>query len=69
VAVSGVTTIAKAVARPHKASLRRLADIPLTVAGTAGIDFAAFHVAHGWGWLATGVSLLLIEHLIADGER
>jgi hypothetical protein len=54
--------------KPHKASLKRLADMPLTVVGTGAVDFAAFHVAHGWGWLVTGVSLMVLEHLIADSE-
>lgn len=57
--------VAKVLA-PHKAALRNLADIPLTCAGVAGIDFAAFHISHGWGWLATGLSLLVVEHMIAD---
>ena len=50
----------------HKASVKRLSEIPLTVTGIAFIDFAAFHVAHGLGWLVTGISLLILEHLIAD---
>ncbi len=52
----------------HKASIKRLTEIPLTVAGAGCTDFAAFHVGHGWGWLVTGLSLVLIEHLIADTE-
>lgn len=59
---------AAAVVAPHKASLRRLADIPLSVAGTAGIDFAAWHLGHGWGWLVTGASLFVLEHMIADPD-
>ena len=59
---------ASAVVAPHKASLRRLADIPLSVAGTAGIDFAAFHISHGWGFLVTGASLFVLEHMIADPD-
>ena len=51
---------------PHKASLRRLAEMPLTVLGTAGVDFAAFQFNHDLGWLVIGVSLFIIEHLIAD---
>lgn len=51
---------------PHKASIARLADIPLTVAGIGCIDFAAFHYVHMLGWLVTGLSLVLLEHLIAD---
>jgi hypothetical protein len=53
----------------HKASLKRLTEIPLTVTGAGFIDFAAFHVAHGLGWLVTGLSLVLIEHLIADADE
>lgn len=59
---------AAAAIAPHKASLRRLADMPLSVLGTAGIDFAAFHVTHALGWLVTGISLFLVEHMIADEE-
>lgn len=51
---------------PHKAALGNLASIPLTVLGAASIDYAAFHLAHGWGWLVTGISLVLLEHAIAD---
>lgn len=53
---------------PHKASLAKLADMPLTVLGAASIDFAAFHISHGWGWLAVGASLFFLEYLIADDE-
>jgi hypothetical protein len=67
-ALGVVQSVAIGAVSAHKASLRRLADIPLTVAGTGCIDFAAWHVAHGWGWLVTGISLVLIEHLIADDE-
>lgn len=58
--------LAAAAARPHRAALANLRAIPLTVAGAASMDFAAFHIGHGWGWLATGISLVLLEHLIAD---
>lgn len=53
---------------PHKASLARLADMPLTAIGAVCIDFAGFHLGHGWGWLITGLSLLIVEHMIADDE-
>lgn len=46
--------------------MARLTEIPLTVAGTGCVDFSAFHWAHSWGWLVTGLSLSLLEHLIAD---
>lgn len=53
---------------PHKNSLRNLSQIPLTATGVGFMDFAAFHLAHGWGWLVTGISLVIVEHIIADGE-
>ena len=52
--------------RPAKPVLANAAKVPLHIAGLASIDFAAFHVAHGWGWLVTGVSLIWLEHVIAD---
>ena len=52
--------------KPHKAALANLLHMPLTVAGVSVIDFAAFHISHGWGFLVTGVSLIVLEHLIAD---
>jgi hypothetical protein len=60
--------IASAALNPHKASLLRLADMPLAVIGTGCIDFSAFHVTHALGWLVTGGSLWLVEHLIADDD-
>jgi hypothetical protein len=60
--------VATSAVKPHRASLKRVTEMPLTIVGAGSIDFAAFHLAHGWGWLVTGVSLMVIEHLIADPE-
>jgi len=57
-----------ALIQPHKAALGRLVEIPLTVAGVGCVDTAAWTVTAGVGWLVTGVSLFLLEHLIADPE-
>lgn len=51
---------------PHRAALANLKDMPLTVLGTGSVDFAAFHYVHMIGWLVTGVSLFVVEHVIAD---
>lgn len=59
-------SVAVVVLNPPKAAVSKLADIPLTVAGLACVDFAAFHLAHGWGWLVTGLSLLLLEFMASD---
>ncbi len=64
----GLATIARQAATPHKAALVNLTHMPLTLAGTGCVDFAAFHLAHGWGWLVTGLSLVFLEHLIADEQ-
>jgi hypothetical protein len=53
---------------PAKPAWKNLASVPLFVAGLGCADFAAFHLAHGWGWLATGVSLIVLENAIADEQ-
>lgn len=60
------TLLGKRAIAPHRASIANLVNIPLTTAGIGFIDFAAFHLAHGWGWLVTGLSLMVLEHIIAD---
>lgn len=40
--------------------------MPLTVLGISAVDFASFHYVHMIGWLVTGLSLIAVEHLIAD---
>lgn len=64
-----VATNAAAMIKPHKVALKNLANMPLSVLGLSGVDFAAFHVAHGWGWLVTGISLLVLERMIADDDQ
>jgi hypothetical protein len=54
------------VLKPARPAFRNLASVPLHVTGLGCTDFAAFHAAHGWGWLVTGVSLMWLEHVIAD---
>jgi hypothetical protein len=66
-ALAGSLVVAYVFAQ-HKASLKRLTEIPLTVIGVGCVDFAAFHLGNGWGWLVTGLSLVVLEHLIADTE-
>lgn len=56
------------VLNPPKAVLSKLVEIPLTVLGVASIDFAAFHMSSGFGWLVTGISLIMLEYMIADDE-
>lgn len=63
-----IKAAASAVVRPHKASLVRLTEMPLAVLGTGCVDFAAFHW-HVLGWLVTGVSLWVVESLIADDDE
>lgn len=53
---------------PHKASLKRLAEMPLTVVASGLFDWAGFHINGGIGLLITGVSLVILEHLISDDD-
>lgn len=57
---------AASIAHPHRGALANLRQMPLFLGGLASMDFAAFHLAHGWGWLATGISLIIAEHAAAD---
>ncbi len=63
-----VGAVVSAVVTPHRASLTRLRDMPLSLAGTGLVDWAAFHLNTGVGLLATGLSLWLVEHLISDDD-
>ncbi len=65
-AISTVYMLAKLLVSPHKAAFANLRSIPLTVAGVACIDYASFHLGSGWGWLVTGISLMIVEAMIAD---
>jgi len=51
---------------PHKASVRRLKDMPFTLFGYGAITFAAFHWTHGFGWLVAGLLLVALEAHISD---
>jgi hypothetical protein len=67
-ALLAVKSAAVAVAAPHRAALANLRAIPLFLAGTACIDFAAFHYIHMIGWAVTGLSLLVVERAIEDDK-
>jgi hypothetical protein len=51
---------------PVKPVLRNLASIPFTVAGWACIDVGVFQAGTVAGFIVTGVTLMVLEHQIAD---
>lgn len=61
-----VAKIAIRVVSPHREALSNLVHMPLFLVGGASIDFAAFHVSHGCGWLVTGISLIVAELAAAN---
>jgi hypothetical protein len=63
-----VAVLAGCLVRPHRAALANLASMPLTVAGAACINIGVFTASVIAGWIVTGVSLVLLEHLIADEQ-
>ena len=65
---SSISRVARKMYAPHKGAIENLMSVPLTVLGTASIDFAAFHISHGWGWLILGVSLIILEAIIANEQ-
>jgi hypothetical protein len=52
--------------RPHRAALSNLVAIPLTTFGIGCIDTGVFYASFIAGWIVTGLSLIFLEHLIAD---
>lgn len=68
-AVTAVIGCVLAAVAPHRASLRRLADIPLTVAGAALFDASFFQLGSLFaGLIVTGISLVVLEQMIADPD-
>lgn len=59
--------VMRTAARPHRAAVARLWDIPLTVIGAACVDTGVFRASTVAGWIVTGASLVAVEFLIADG--
>ena len=53
---------------PQKPRLEAAKKMPLTIAGYFAVAFAAFHIAHGWGWLVTGILLVVLESRLAAVE-
>ena len=64
-AKSAVGVFAHAIT-PAKPVAANLAKIPLTVAGLGCIDASFFLWSLIGGLVATGVTLMLVEHMIAD---
>jgi len=56
--------------KPARPALANLAAMPLTAAGLACADWAAFCLpdARFWGRLTVAVSLVALEYLIADED-
>lgn len=53
---------------PHKASVAKLAEIPLTVAGVGCIAAGVFLASAIAGFIVLGGALILLEYLIADED-
>ena len=63
---SRVSALGARLLAPHKAALRNLAGIPLTVAAAGCVDAAGFVHSVFAGLIVTAASLVYIEHVIAD---
>lgn len=61
-----LTMVTAVLLTPNRAALRRLGEMPLTVAAVGLVDTAAWQAPHWVGWLITGLSLVFVEHLISD---
>lgn len=66
VVLTAVVAGAKRLASPRSASLANLRKMPFTVAGLGCIDMGVFTASTVAGWIVTGLSLMLLEYMIAD---
>lgn len=64
--IGAVKAVGAAMVKPHKAALSNLARIPLTLLGTGCIDAGVIHANLTAGLIVTGLSLLVVEHIVAD---
>ena len=65
-AMGAVAASTARLGRPHRAALSNLAAIPLTALGLGCIDTGVFYANFVAGWIVTGLSLIFLEHVIAD---
>lgn len=66
VVLAAVVAGVKRLASPRSASLANLRKMPFTVAGLGCIDMGVFTASTVAGWIVTGLSLMLLEYMIAD---
>jgi hypothetical protein len=63
---SAVAARARAKGKASKlaAALAVAREHVVTTAALASMDFGAFHLTHGWGWFAVGVSVLALDFAV-----
>ena len=55
-------------ATESKAVLSKLFQIPFTCIGLICINIGCFHIIHEWGWITTGITMVILEAMIADKD-
>jgi hypothetical protein len=63
-----LVAVGRRLARPARPVAANLISIPLTLAGYACIDVGVFSASRVAGWIVTGISLMVLEHQIADDQ-
>lgn len=66
VVLTAVVAGMKRLASPRSASVANLRKMPFTVAGFSCIDTGVFTASTVAGWIVTGLSLIVLEYMIAD---
>lgn len=64
---AAVMAVARAL-RPAVPVLRNAAQIPLTILGWGFIDAGVYTINLTAGLIATGITLMIVEHQLADGD-
>ena len=51
-----------------RAVFSNLLQIPFTCIGMICINVGFFHIIHEWGWVTSGITLIILEAMIADKD-
>lgn len=67
-ALRDLRSLFERVTRAAHAPLKNLLAVPLTTLGVVAFDIGVFQWSARVGWMVTGITAVLLEHVIADED-
>jgi hypothetical protein len=68
IVLAALTTAFVSAATESKAVLSKLFQIPFTCIGLICINIGFFEKIGTWGWITSGISMIILEAMIADKD-